>query len=219
MSEQDPQTGPASGAAEPAGADGSGSAAGAGNAAVSSETLAGAAGERRRASERLASQAASGGITLDEFAQRAIAIERAASADELRALVAEAPSEEVAPQVKDSPRWLFNVFGGTDQRGRWRLGRHLRILAFLGGASLDLGAAQPAAPECVISVVALLGGVELTAPPGVTVQLSGISLLGGKTDERTVGPSLPGSPLIRVRALAVLGGVKIAERKPSRMSE
>jgi len=176
-----------------------------------------AASDRERALKRLSSEAASGGLTLDEFTERAIAIERAASADELDAVLAKA-REQVSQPVKDSPRWLFNVFGGTDQRGRWRLGRRLRIFAFLGGASLDLGAAQPAAPECAITVVALLGGVELTAPPGVTVQMSGVSLLGGKTDERAVGPSLPGSPLIHVRALAVLGGVKIAERQPSRSS-
>lgn len=169
--------------------------------------------ERERAFERLASEAASGGLTLDEFAERAAAIDRASGAEELSSLVAQAPAEEAAAEVKDSPRWLFNVFGGTDQRGRWRLGRHLRILAFLGGAKLDLGAAQPAARECVITVVALLGGVELTAPVGVTIQLSGVSLLGGKTDERAVGPSLPGSPLIRIRALAILGGVKVGERK------
>lgn len=171
------------------------------------------ADRRERAIRGLSDQVASGVLTLDEFADRVSAVERASSEQELDALAAEAQAPDAGAPLKDSPRWLFNVFGGTDQHGRWRLGRRLRIFAFLGGASFDLGAAQPAAPECVITVVALLGGVELTAPAGVTIQMSGVSLLGGKTDERSVGPSLPGSPLIRLRVFAVLGGVKVGERK------
>lgn len=171
------------------------------------------AAKRERAMRRLSDRVASDGLTLDEFAERVSAVQRATTAQEIDALIAEEPAAEAGVPVKDSPRWLFNVFGGTDQHGRWRLGRRTRIFAFLGGASFDLGAAQPAASECVITVVALLGGVELTAPAGVTIQMSGVSLFGGKTDERSVGPSLPGSPLIRLRVIAVLGGVKVSERR------
>ena len=49
-----------------------------------------------------------------------------------------------------------------------------------GGASLDLGAAEFEAPESVITVIALFGGAGTTAPSGVSIQLSGVALIGGK---------------------------------------
>jgi hypothetical protein len=101
-------------------------------------------------------------------------------------------------------RWLVAVFGGTEQSGSWRLGRHVRIVAVLGGAKVTLGTAELEAPESFITVVAFLGGADILAPPGISIQLSGFSLLGGKSDKRAGGPPLPGSPLIRVRAFAAL---------------
>ena len=70
--------------------------------------------------------------------------------------------------------------------------------------------------ESVITVVAALGGAEIIVPRGVSVQLSGFSLLGGKGDKRGSGPALPGSPLVRVRAFTFLGGVTIKEPKTRR---
>ena len=108
----------------------------------------------------------------------------------------------------------MGIFGGSDQRGRWRLPRRQRILALFGGVSADLGSAQVEAPVSTITVVAVLGGVSLTAPTGVSLQLSGASLLGGRSDKRPVGPPLPGSPLIEVRAYTLLGGVSVERPKP-----
>jgi hypothetical protein len=161
-------------------------------------------------------QQASSGLTLDEYAERAVALEQAATVEELSAAVRGLPEEITAATSGRSARWLVGLFGGTEQRGRWRLSSHLRIVAVFGGVTLDLGAAQPEAPESLITVVAVLGGAEIIAPPGVSIQLSGFSLLGGKSDERSGGPPLPGSPLIRVRCVTFLGGVKVKDRAPRR---
>jgi hypothetical protein len=56
-----------------------------------------------------------------------------------------------------------------------------------------------------------MGGAVILAPPGVSVESSGLSLFGGKADRRASGPPLPGSPLIRVRAFTLFGGVAIKE--------
>lgn len=162
----------------------------------------------------LAQQASSGGLTLDEYAERAVALEQAATVEDFDAPVRGLPEETAAPTSGRGARWLIGVFGGTEQRGRWRLSSHLRIVAVFGGVTLDLGAAQPEAPESLITVVAVLGGAEIIAPPGVSIQLSGFSLLGGKSDERSGGPPLPGSPLVRVRCVTLLGGVKVKEAIP-----
>ena len=171
---------------------------------------------RETAVNELAQQATSTHLTLDEYAERAVAVEQAASVDELDAAVRGLPEQTVAATEARAGRWLVGVFGGTEQRGRWRLSSRLRIVAALGGVTLDIGLAEPEAPESLITVVAVLGGVEIIAPPGVSIQLSGFSLLGGKSDERSGGPPLPGAPLVRVRCITLLGGVKVKERPPRR---
>lgn len=171
---------------------------------------------RQAAVNALADRASDGGLTLDEYAERAVALEQAATIEELNAVVRGLPEENAAVGATRGARWLVGVFGGTEQRGRWRLSSHLRIVAVFGGMTLDLGAAQPEAQESLITVVAVLGGAEIIAPPGISIQLSGFSLLGGKSDERSGGPPLPGSPLVRVRCVTFLGGVKVKDRPPRR---
>jgi hypothetical protein len=84
-----------------------------------------------------------------------------------------------------------------------------------GGVTLNLRTAQLEAPESVITVVAVLGGAGIIAP-GVPIQLSGFSMFGGKGDKRAAGPPLPGSPLVRVRAFPIFGGVTVKDHTVSR---
>jgi hypothetical protein len=165
---------------------------------------------REAAARSLAQGAVSGNLTLGEYAERAAAIEQATTVDEIDAAV-RVPEEVSGVAPARLGRWIVAVLGGTEQRGRWRLSKRLWLVAALGGAKLDLSAAQPEATESIITVVAILGGADILAPRGVSVQLSGLSLLGGKSDKRADGPPLPGSPLIRVRAFAFLGGVAVKE--------
>lgn len=168
--------------------------------------------DRSGAIDLLRRHATGGELTLDEYAEVAAAIEAAATPEQLQQATAPIAHEPPTP-VPTGGRTLVGVFGGADQHGRWRLPRRLRILALFGGVSADLGSAQVEAPISTITVVAALGGVSLTAPTGVSVQLSGASLLGGKSDKRPVGQPLPGSPVIHVRAYTLLGGVSIEQRK------
>jgi hypothetical protein len=168
--------------------------------------------DRSAAVAQLTRHATSGELTLDEYVDCAAAIAASQTPQELDAAAARVAHEPPTP-VPSHPRTLVGIFGGTDQRGRWRLPRKLRILAVFGGVSADLGAAQVEAPTSTITVFAVLGGVSLTLSPGVSVQLSGASLLGGKSDTRPVGPGLPGSPVIHVRAYTLLGGVSIEQRR------
>jgi hypothetical protein len=162
----------------------------------------------------LAQDAISGSLTLDDYADRAAAAQQASSTDELDLALLGLPDEAAAlPPAKR--RWLIAVVGGAELRGRWRLG-HLWIVAVLGGAKVDLGTAQLEAREPVITLIAVFGGAEIFAPPGVPIQLSGFSLLGGKGDKRSAGPSLPGSPLVRVRGFSIFGGVTIKDRPERR---
>jgi len=91
-------------------------------------------------------------------------------------------------------------------------GKRLSVLVAFGAAKLDLGMAQPESPQSIITVVAVFGGAEIRAPRGVPIQLSGLSLLGGKSDKGEEGPPLAGSPAILVRVLTFCGGVTIKDR-------
>lgn len=168
--------------------------------------------DRSAAIAQLARHATGGELTLHEYADVAAAIEAARTPEQLEAALAPVSHEPPTP-VPTRGRTLVGVFGGAEQRGRWRLPRRLRILAVFGGVSADLGSAQVEAPISTITVLAALGGVSLTAPTGVSIQLSGASLLGGKSDKRPAGPPLPGSPIVHVRAYTLLGGVSIEQAK------
>lgn len=166
--------------------------------------------ERDARAARLAHVATSGSITLGEYAARAAELRRARTADELDSALAGLPDAATGPTAAHRS-WLFGVFGGTDQRGRWRLSRRLRVICLLGGAHLDLSSAQAEGQDCTITAVAVLGGVDIVAPAGVQVLLSGVSLFGGRSDERSSGLPLPGAPVIRVRSFAFLGGVTVKQ--------
>jgi len=108
-------------------------------------------------------------------------------------------------------RWLVVFLGGHSQRGRWRLGRELRLVCVLGGAELDLRQAIVDADEVSLTCVCVLGGARLIVPEGISVSYSCLSILGGRSDERAPAAAIPGSPRIHVRLFSLLGGIEIAD--------
>ncbi len=90
----------------------------------------------------------------------------------------------------------------------------LTAFALFGGVELDLTRATFAQDEVELLAIAVMGGVEITVPDGLTVQVDGMGIFGG-FDQRAEGPGLPGAPLLRVKGAAVFGGVEV-KRKPRR---
>ena len=86
-----------------------------------SETSVGSA--RETAVRDLTQGAVGGNLTLGEYAERAAAIEEAATADEIHDAVQGLP-EEAAGTVHRGC-WIVALLGGAEQRGRWRLSRRL----------------------------------------------------------------------------------------------
>ncbi len=167
------------------------------------------------AAKRLAEHVIGGGLTLDEYAERAAAIQQAATAEEIDAALG-LPEETAGAPTARRPRWLVSVLVGGGRRGRWRLSEHLRVVAVFTVRTLDLGSAQAEAPESLITIVTAFGGASIIAPQGVAIQLSGSALLGGRNDNRAEVPPFSGSPLIRIRAFSLFGGVRIEDRVPRR---
>jgi DUF1707 SHOCT-like domain len=171
---------------------------------------------RETAFKGLARQTIGGGLTLDEYAERAAAAQRAATAEELDALLQGLPEEAAGALAARRPRWLVSVLAGRERRGRWRLRDHLRVIAVFTVRTLDLGTAQPESPESLITIITAFGGASIIVPQGVSIQLSGSGVFGGSNDNRAELPPFPGSPLIRIRAFSLFGGVKLDDRPPRR---
>jgi hypothetical protein len=85
----------------------------------------------------------------------------------------------------------------------------------MGGSKLDLREAEITGPRLSITAVAVMGGVTIVVPEGIEVDVSGLSLMGGRDVRVADVPPRPGTPVIRVRALSLMGGVTV-KSKPLR---
>jgi hypothetical protein len=108
------------------------------------------------------------------------------------------------------------VMSGATRKGPWVVPEKFRAVAIMGGIELDLTEARFAAPEVTIEVFALMGGVEVTVPPDVTVDVRGFAFMGGFDNSVHAGGP-PGSPVVRITGFALMGGVDVAPPKRRRL--
>ena len=140
--------------------------------------------EREAVVGKLNTAVGEGRLTLDEFSSRLGNAYEATTRGELEPLTADLPEA-----VSSTP-------AGGEGMARHAAGRHAphaapgasprRTIAvtLIGGADLDLRAAQLDAPVVTLTKVSLIGGTRITVPPGVRVEVSGFSLIGGKRVDR-----------------------------------
>ena len=169
--------------------------------------------ERDQTVELLRRQSIEGRLTLEEFAGRMERAYDAKTRAELEELTRDLPEGAAAPPdrrpAKKASRWIVSVLGGTERAGRWRLAPDTRLVCVLGGAELDLRNAILEDLDSTLTVVAFMGGAEITVPEGVDVEVGGFAFLGGKEIKpgKTVPP--PSAPRVRINAYAVLGGIEV----------
>jgi hypothetical protein len=82
-------------------------------------------------------------------------------------------------QGKDTHKNVSPI-GGIRHRGRWRVPRHMVAIGVLGGVDVDFGEAELAASEVMITKVSVIGAVSVRVPPGMRVEVSNLSILGGR---------------------------------------
>jgi hypothetical protein len=170
--------------------------------------------ERDAVVERLSAATGDGRLTLEEFSQRMDLATAAKTRADLEPLTADLPADAapagraVASGASGSPSWHISPIGGFRVDGPWRMDRHVIVGALVGGAKMDLSQAQLAAPEVMLTKVSLVGGARIWVPPGVRVELSGFSLIGGTRIEAGPEPG-PGAPTIRIRAFSIVGGTRV----------
>jgi class 3 adenylate cyclase len=200
--------------------------------------------DRQRVIDALSRHTGHGRLTLDEFAELAGRVYAARTRRDLDEVLAGLPDDvDIRPRVAASdaamgragdadssppettpspPRRRFvAIMGGTAARGRWRAPGRITAFAFWGHVKVDLR--QAVIDERVVEVTAwaVMGSVEVVVPDGIPVDLDGMVLMGGSSDNtrRSEVPPLPNAPLIRVHARGLWGGVTArTSRRRSRSS-
>ncbi len=188
--------------------------------------------ERNAVVGRLSKATGEGRITLEEFADAAGAAYASVTVAELDSVLGAfgllghlppPPRSSPAEVAAGAPRRegstgatsvdnVIAVMSGTERKGRWKVGRRTRAVAFMGAVNLDLRTAVIDADVVEIDACALMGGVTITVPEGIPVEMSGFVIMGGRTSRIADRPVLPGAPTIRVRAAGMWGGVHVRSR-------
>jgi hypothetical protein len=107
------------------------------------------------------------------------------------------------------------VLGGSDRTGSWVPPKKLYTIALMGGAGLDFRDARLGPGVTEVNVLALMGGVDIIVPPGVTVETAGFGIMGGfDGHSQTVDTDDPSAPVLTIRGLAVCGGIDVKMMLP-----
>ncbi|MFG2665693.1 DUF1707 domain-containing protein [Streptomyces sp. NPDC048387] len=195
--------------------------------------------DRERVAERLRDAVAEGRLDMEEFEERLEAAYTSRTYAELEPLTQDLPSPLASAPAASSASWQSRIGGpagasstgpsptasasavaimsGFERKGRWTVPAQFNAVAFWGGGELDLREADFAAREVVITCVAIMGGIEITVPPGVEVDVRGIGVMGGFDQGRSLeNRPEPGAPRVIVNGLAFWGGVAVKVKEPKR---
>lgn len=199
--------------------------------------------DRERVVERLRDAVAEGRLDMEEFEERLDAAYKSRTYAELEPLTRDLPASAAgsgvgvgaaaggmpaaAPQDGSWASRIGNraypassatavaVMSGFQRKGVWTVPARFNAVAFWGGGELDLREANFAEREVVINCVAIMGGIQITVPPGVEVDVRGIGVMGAfDQDHRRAGPVAPGAPRVVVTGFAFWGGVGVEVKEP-----
>jgi hypothetical protein len=85
------------------------------------------------------------------------------------------------------------------REGAWPVPRVIELDVHGGSARLDYTVARlPEGGHSTVRVSTHGGSVRLTVPPGVAVDLSGISTYGGRVRDNSARHTVPGAPVTHV---------------------
>jgi hypothetical protein len=181
--------------------------------------------DRFRVAEVLREAAGEGRLDLDELDQRLEAAYAAKTYADLVPLTADLPvtgaAQPPVPRPAGPPvpvpahERTVAVMSGSERVGPWTVGAEHTAVAVLGGVTLDLREARLTAAETVITANAFWGGIEVIVGPGVHLVVEGSGFLGGfdHARDKVAADLRPDSPVVRVRGLAVMGGVTVQRRR------
>jgi len=168
--------------------------------------------EREQAIVRLREASAEGRLTLEELADRATLAYRAQSHADLARLTDDLPVPAASSSRRKPVRWSGVVIGELRRRGRWRIAGHTTVVMGIGDCELDLRQAELDGEEVTVTVVQLIGDTTIVVPHHVDVELSGLLLIGEKSDQGAQGDIVPSAPRVHVRVFGLIGELKVVRR-------
>ena len=180
--------------------------------------------DRERAAEVLREAAGQGRISMDELDERLELAYAAKTYADLAAVTGDLPqggaalapasSTAAASRIGGTPGSTLSlaILSGARRSGAWVVPPKYVAVAVMGGVELDLREARFAEPEVTLHAYTLMGGIQITVPEDVDVDVSGIAFMGG-FDHHASGPGVPGAPRVKVVGFALMGGVEV-RRKP-----
>lgn len=182
--------------------------------------------DRERVVALLHQACAEGRLTVEEFGERSAQAYAARTHAELSGLTGDlVPAADAQPVAWSAPDRsdvaasgppVVAVFSGARRAGRWRPARRETAVAVFGGVELDLRDAELPPGGMQLSAWAVFGGVDVTVPEGIHVEVSGIAVFGGRQVHGGDAPPSPDAYTLRVHAIAVFGGVNLKVKGPRR---
>jgi hypothetical protein len=184
--------------------------------------------DRERVAELLRTAAGNGRLDIEELEQRLESAYAAKTYGELVPITRDLPvagsghpmplADSTHSQVPvggvPTTSSAIAIFGGAERKGAWVVPHRFNAFAMFGGVELDLREASLEARDVTINAVAIMGGVDIVVPSDITVMVDGAGILGGFADSTKPGTPAPppGSPVVRVKGVALLGGVSVSRK-------
>lgn len=195
--------------------------------------------DRERTAELLRQAAGDGRLTMEELEERLHTTYAARTHRELEHLTADVvlsgtnlPEGQprrmpVRRDGGEGAKWLVSLMSGHDRKGRWLVGRQVKVVNVMGGSDLDLNDAELAGEYVEMTVFSLMGGASVRVPDGLNVEVSDFAFMGGNDVKLGEDRPDPGGPTLRLKLISIMGGSDVkrgrklsrAERKRQRELE
>jgi len=174
--------------------------------------------DRERVVTLLAQAAGDGRITLEEHAHRVQRAYTARTLGDLAGLTEDLALPGAQPLRLDNSRTVTAFFATERRSGRWVVPDRLVVTAIGGQIVLDLREALLQGQRTQMYVTAFGGQVNLLVPAGVTVITRNLSevLPGTRAEPRPEPLVAPGTPVLELHTLAVLGRIHVRTPRPRR---
>ena len=104
----------------------------------------------------------------------------------------------------------FCLFSGTDVRSQSSNFQGGSVSAIFGGADIDLCDAIISEDGATLDLSAIFGGISITVPENVHVEISGMPIFGGWEDKTRLIRNDDTTPIVlKLNCLAFCGGIEI----------
>ena len=186
--------------------------------------------DRHKVADLLREAAGEGRIDLEELEERLEAAYAAKTYADLVPITIDLPAHpgdqtpavvrQTLPATGGTFDSSISIMGGVSRKGAWLVPERHVAFTLMGGIDIDLREATFAAKETTIYANAVMGGIDICVDAHTHVIVEGVGIMGAFEQARDrVEPQLTAdSPVVRVKGIALMAGVTVTRRGPTRQS-